>query len=91
VLVLVEHLEGGEILAMDLAPGAASGEEALGHASEECMLILHGMVEVEVAGVSYAISAGDSISIQRNAPLRVVNDAPRTAEILMVISPADTF
>jgi transcriptional regulator with XRE-family HTH domain len=80
-----------EVLAMDLAPGAASGEEALGHDSEECMLILRGTVEVEVAGASYVLNAGDSISIRRNAPHRVVNHAGRTAEILMVISPADTF
>jgi len=34
---------------------------------------------------------GDSISIQRNAPHRAVNVGCDTAEILMVISPADTF
>jgi quercetin dioxygenase-like cupin family protein len=55
------------------------------------MLVLQGDVEVEVAGVSYSLSAGDSISIQRNAPHRVVNAGARAAEILMVISPADTF
>jgi transcriptional regulator with XRE-family HTH domain len=90
--LLTPNLRGPfEVLAMDLAPGAASGEEALGHDSEECMLILRGSVQVEVAGVSYELAAGDSISIQRNAPHRVVNHAGRTAEILMVISPADTF
>ena len=52
---------------------------------------LSGDVEVEVAGVSYALSAGDSISIQRNAPHRAVNVGRHSAEILMVISPADTF
>jgi quercetin dioxygenase-like cupin family protein len=80
-----------EILAVDLAPGAASGEEALSHDSEECMIILAGKLEVEVAGVSYVLSTGDSISIQRNAPHRAVNVGRGTAEILMVISPADTF
>ena len=55
------------------------------------MLVLSGDVEVEVAGVSYALSAGDSISIQRNAPHRAVNVGRHSAEILMVISPADTF
>jgi transcriptional regulator with XRE-family HTH domain len=80
-----------EVLAMDLAPGAASGEEALGHDSEECMLILRGDVQVDLAGVSYALCAGDSISIQRNTPHRVVNRGDSSAEVLMVISPADTF
>ena len=90
--LLTPNLRGPfEILAMDLAPGAASGEAALGHDSEECMLILHGEVEVEVAGVAYALSAGDSISIQRNAPHRMVNLGRRTAEIVMVISPAGSF
>jgi transcriptional regulator with XRE-family HTH domain len=90
--LLTPNLRGPfEILAMDLAPGAASGEEPLGHASEECMLILQGEVDVEIAGVTYALGAGDSISIQRNAPHRVVNHGPHGAEVLMVISPADTF
>jgi transcriptional regulator with XRE-family HTH domain len=90
--LLTPNLRGPfEVLAMDLAPGAASGEQALGHDSEECMVILQGTVEVQVAGASYVLHAGDSIWIQRNAPHRVVNHAARTAEILMVISPADTF
>ncbi len=80
-----------EVLSLDLAPGAASGEEALAHDSEECMIVLNGDVQVEVAGVSYTLSAGDSISIQRNVPHRVVNNESNTTEILMVISPADTF
>ncbi len=80
-----------EVLSMDLTPGAASGDAAMGHDSEECMLVLSGGVEVEVAGVTYALSAGDSISIQRNAPHRAVNVGRHSAEILMVISPADTF
>jgi transcriptional regulator with XRE-family HTH domain len=80
-----------EVLSMDVAPGAASGEEALGHDSEECMLIRAGQVDVEVAGQSYALSSGDSIYIQRNAPHRVVNHGAQTAEVLMVISPAHTF
>jgi quercetin dioxygenase-like cupin family protein/DNA-binding XRE family transcriptional regulator len=90
--LLTPHLRGPfEVLTLDLAPGAGSGDEALGHDSEECMIILSGEVEVEVAGVPHALSAGDSISIQRNAPHRAVNVGCHNAEILMVISPADTF
>jgi transcriptional regulator with XRE-family HTH domain len=80
-----------EILALELAPGAASGEEPLGHDSEECMVILRGPVEVEVAAHVYVLEAGDSIYIQRAAPHRAVNRGQHTAEILMVISPANTF
>ena len=80
-----------EVLAMDVVPGGESGEEALGHDSEECMLILNGEVEVELAGQWHALATGDSIYIQRNAPHRVVNHGAQTAEVLMVISPAHTF
>ena len=80
-----------EILALELAPGAASGEERLGHESEECMVILRGQVEVEVAAQVYALEAGDSIYIQRATPHRAVNRGQQTAEVLMVISPANTF
>ena len=55
------------------------------------MIVVTGDVEVEVAGVPHVLSAGDSISIQRNAPHRAVNVGGHVAEILMVISPADTF
>lgn len=79
-----------EILALELAPGAASGEERLGHNSEECMVVLRGPVEVEVAAEVYVLEAGDSIYIQRAAPHRAVNRGQHTAEILMVISPANT-
>jgi transcriptional regulator with XRE-family HTH domain len=80
-----------EVLAMDVVPGGESGEEALGHDSEECMLILNGEVEVELAGQWHSLGTGDSIYIQRNAPHRVVNHGQLTAEVLMVISPAHTF
>ena len=80
-----------EVLAMDVAPGAASGDEALGHDSDECMLVLNGEVDVEIAGQSYPLCTGDSIVIQRNAPHRVVNHGAQSAEVLMVISPAHTF
>ena len=80
-----------EVLAIDLAPAAASREEALGHDSEECLLVLRGCVEVELAGQIYRLEEGDSISIQRNLPHRVVNRGAASAELLTVISPPHTF
>src|SRR5919199_2922734 len=57
--LLTPNLRGPfEILAMELAPGAASGDEALGHDSEECMLILVGQVEVDVAGIKESPGGG---------------------------------
>lgn len=90
--LLTPNLRGSfEVLALDLAPGAASGEEALGHDSEECILVQEGIVEVEVGGIHYNLEEGDAISIQRNLPHRVVNRGGMQASILTIISPPNTF
>jgi len=90
--LLTPNLRGPfEILALELAPGATSGAEPIGHDSDECMVILCGPVEVEVAAQVHVLETGDSIYIQRAAPHRAVNRGRHTAEILMVISPANRF
>ena len=86
--LLTPNLRGPfEVLSLELAPDATSGEQPLGHDSDECMVILRGPVEVEVATEVHVLQTGDSIYIQRAAPHRAVNRGPQTAEILMVISP----
>ena len=90
--LLTANLRGPfEVLSLDLAPGAASGDEPLGHDSDECLVVLTGGVEVQLAGQHYCLAEGDSITIQRNLPHRVVNVGGAPAEVLMVISPPDTF
>src|SRR5438445_336894 len=90
--LLTPNLRGAfEILALELAPGATSGDEPMGHDSDGCMVILRGPVEVEVAAQVHVLESGDSIYIQRAAPHRAANRGQHTAEILMVISPANTF
>jgi transcriptional regulator with XRE-family HTH domain len=90
--LLTPNLRGPfEVLALELAPGAASGEEALGHDSDECLLVLHGDVEVEIAGHVHSLAEGDAVSIARNLPHRVVNPTRIPAEVLTIISPANTF
>jgi transcriptional regulator with XRE-family HTH domain len=77
-----------EVLSLELAPIAASGDVALGHDSEELLLVIRGDIEAEVAGQTYKLSAGDSLYLQRNVPHRAINRGTTVAEILMVISPA---
>jgi transcriptional regulator with XRE-family HTH domain len=90
--LLTPNLRGPfEVLALELAPGAASGDEALGHDSDECLLVLHGGVEVEIAGQVHLLAEGDAVSIARNLPHRVVNPTRIPAEVLTIISPANTF
>jgi len=76
-----------EVLSLELAASAASGDVALGHDSDELLLVLSGDIEAEVAGRTYGLSAGDSVYLQRNVPHRVINRGTKVAEILMVISP----
>lgn len=90
--LLTPNLRGPfEVLALELAPGAASGEEALAHDSDECLIVQRGAVEVEIAGQVHALAEGDAASIQRNLPHRVVNTSSVPAEVLTIVSPADTF
>jgi transcriptional regulator with XRE-family HTH domain len=90
--LLTPNLRGPfEVLSLELTPGAASGEEALGHDSEECLLVLRGSVRVELATQVYQLDDGDAISIQRNIPHRVVNAGAVAAEVITIISPANTF
>jgi quercetin dioxygenase-like cupin family protein len=90
--LLTPNLRGPfEVLALELAPGAASGEEALGHVGDECLLVLHGDVEVEIAGHVHSLVEGDAVSIARNLPGRVVNPTRIPAEVLTIISPANSF
>jgi transcriptional regulator with XRE-family HTH domain len=90
--LLTPNLRGPfEVLSLDLTPGAASGDEPLGHDSDECLIVFAGSVEVQMAGQLYDLQAGDSMTIPRNLPHRVVNVGHGSAEVLMVISPPETF
>lgn len=90
--LLTPNLRGPfEVLSLELTPGAASGEEALGHDSDECLLVLRGSVRVELAAQIYDLEEGDAISIQRNLPHRVVNAGAVAAEVITIISPPNTF
>jgi transcriptional regulator with XRE-family HTH domain len=80
-----------EVLSLELAPGAASGPAATGHDSDECLVVLTGAVDVELAGRCYHLEAGDAMTIQRNLPHRVCNTRSTSAEVLSIISPPDTF
>ena len=50
-------------------------------------VVLSGDVIAEVAGQTYALSAGDSIKIHRELLHRFLNETDRDAEVLIIISP----
>jgi transcriptional regulator with XRE-family HTH domain len=80
-----------EVLSLELDPGATSNESASSHDSDECMLVLRGTVDVELAGRWYHLENGDAISIHRNVPHRTCNNSLAEAEVLSIISPPATF
>jgi len=90
--LLTPNLRGPfEVLSLELEPGGASGDQPSSHDSDECLMVLRGAAEVELAGRWYHLDAGDAISIQRNVPHRARNDGVTSAELLSIISPPDTF
>lgn len=76
-----------EVLSLALNPGGSTGAVALGHASEECAVVVTGEVVAEVAGQLYTLGQGDSIKIHRELPHRFMNESDRDAELMIIISP----
>ena len=90
--LLTPNLKGPfEVLSLELEPGGVSSDQPSSHDSEECMVVLSGAADVELAGRWYHLEQGDAISIHRNVPHRARNDGTASAELLSIISPPDTF
>lgn len=86
-LVSADTIGEFEVLSLTLAPGGSSGPVAIGHASEECSVVLRGTVTTEVAGRLYELEAGDSIKVHRELPHRFINRGTIEAEVMIIISP----
>jgi transcriptional regulator with XRE-family HTH domain len=86
-LVTADTIGEFEVLGLGIAPGGATGPNAIAHASEECSIVLSGHIVAEVAGRTYELDAGDSIKIHRELPHRFVNQGAVDAEMLIIISP----
>jgi transcriptional regulator with XRE-family HTH domain len=76
-----------EVLSLAMNPGGSTGAVALGHASEECAVVVTGEVVAEVAGQLYTLGQGDSIKIHRELPHRFMNESDGDAELMIIISP----
>jgi transcriptional regulator with XRE-family HTH domain len=76
-----------EMLEMRLEPGEHTGGGPLAHDGEECAVVIEGVAEIEVAGVTYRLGAGDSIYIGALQPHRSYNPGKKTAVIISAISP----
>ncbi|MFH1834483.1 MAG: helix-turn-helix domain-containing protein, partial [bacterium] len=59
-----------EMLELRLKAGQHTGPRPLSHEGEECAVVMEGVVEIEVAGVTYCLETGDSIYIGALQPHR---------------------
>jgi len=76
-----------EMLEMRLGPGQHTGADPLAHDGEECAVVIEGVAEIEVAGVTHRLETGDSIYIGALQPHRSYNPGKKTAVIISAISP----
>jgi transcriptional regulator with XRE-family HTH domain len=76
-----------EMLEMRLEPGQSTGPSPLAHDGEECAVVVEGVAEIEVAGVTHSLRTGDSIYIGAMQPHRSYNPGKKTSVIISAISP----
>ncbi|QIK64269.1 helix-turn-helix domain-containing protein [Leucobacter viscericola] len=77
-----------EVLAGELAPGAASHDEPWSHPpSEECVLVTSGTLTVEVNGEDFTLGPGDSAYFASIHPHRYVNYTDEIVRFTISISP----
>ena len=68
--------------------GASAGPEPYTHGdSDEVFIVVHGLMEAEVDGRRYTMSAGDSLNYRSTMPHTFHNRGDERAEVLWIISP----
>jgi transcriptional regulator with XRE-family HTH domain len=89
--VAYERLTAGvgqlEVLRAVLEPGQLSADEPRGHESAECAYVVSGVLVAQVAGVDYAVKAGESISFDARLPHRYLNTSQAPTEIILSVTP----
>lgn len=76
-----------EVLHGTLQPGGVSHETPWTHLSEECIVVVRGVLTVEVNSASYELRAGDSCHFDSRLPHRFANTSDTVAEYLVSVTP----
>ncbi len=74
---------------MHLSPGEGSGKQLTVHTGQEFIYCLSGSVRCWVEEQSFLLNNGDSLLFEAYLPHRWVNVGQDTAQILLVLCPAD--
>jgi transcriptional regulator with XRE-family HTH domain len=70
-----------------LEPNAASSEEPLAHPTEEFMLVLEGVMEIEIGPSRYVLEPGDTIYYHGIAPHRFFSVGDQDLIFISAVSP----
>jgi mannose-6-phosphate isomerase-like protein (cupin superfamily) len=70
-----------------LEVNAVSSEEPLAHATEEFMLVLEGVMEIEIGPRRYVLGSGDAIYYHGIAPHRFFSIADQDLVFMSAVSP----
>jgi transcriptional regulator with XRE-family HTH domain len=77
-----------QVILSIIEPGEGSGDEPYSHDSdEECVVVLKGSLEFHVAGETYLMSEGDSLTFESRQPHWNRNPGDTKAEVLWIITP----
>ncbi len=76
-----------EVFVGYLGPGCQSTDTPHGHASDECLLILHGQMDFTLGDEHYVLQTGDSISYDGRIPHRAVNSGSEELVFVAAVSP----
>jgi transcriptional regulator with XRE-family HTH domain/predicted Fe-Mo cluster-binding NifX family protein len=88
---LGEDLAGSAVqpFVISLEPGKGSGERMIVHTGHEFVYCLSGTITYTIDGESYELNVGDSLVFEAHLPHRWQNEGSQTAQILLVLHPAD--
>lgn len=76
-----------EVLEGILEPGSASSPELWAHNSEECAVVLQGILTVEFSEESFTLERGDSIYFDSRRAHRYVNRADQRCNYIVTVTP----
>ena len=71
--------------------GGSSGARQMYHPGDELIVLLEGQLEVTIAGESYLLVAGDSLSFKSHLPHRWDNVGEHEARVIWTLSPFTTI
>jgi len=71
--------------------GGSSGRQQMYHPGDELIVLLEGQLQVTIAGESYLLEAGDSLSFKSHLPHRWDNIGESPARVIWTLSPFTTI